>query len=71
MPNYKHSSQYCRHLKNDDSQNNLMHLKMIQATKYSNRNYLLYLEKKCRGSLYEGEKFFRKKLGRIWPTPVA
>ena len=57
MPNYKHSSQHCRHLKNNDWQNDLMHLEVIQATKYSNRNYLLYLKKKCKGSLYEGEKF--------------
>lgn len=69
MPNYKHSSQYCRHLKNNDSQNNLMHLEMIQATKYSNRNYLLYLENA--EEVCMKEKSSEKKLGRIWPTPVA
>lgn len=70
MPNYKHSSQYCRHLKNNDSQNNLMHLEMIQATKYSNRNYLLYLENAEEVCMKE-KSSFEKKLGRIWPTPVA
>ena len=41
-----------------------MRSELIQATKYSNRNYLLYLKKKCKGSLYEGEKFFLEKIGQ-------